>query len=402
MCFADYGIGVLRGFVRAMCEETRGAGALGNIGHKEEIIAYLEQRGYTVEDCAAWMRDNNRRADEDEKTAPVPAEKESAADDPNDPAGALKAAIAQLSAAAAKLTERPAPAPAVDLEAVKAAAVEAARDEYRKHNPPAVVEVRNIDGAAARIERAHKATPEVLRYLAAGVNVWLAGPAGSGKTTTCEKIAAALNLNFFPVSVGGQTTKSDLLGFVDATGTYRRSVVREAFEKGGLLLIDEIDSAGANVLTILNALLANGYCSFPDGVIKKHENFRCVAAANTYGRGADRQYVGRNQIDFATLDRFAFVEFNYDEKLETALVGDDPRAVAWCEHVQSLRHAADSLKMRVVISPRASIGGARMIAAGVADFGALENALIWRGLPTEQREKIKELAAANTRARKTA
>jgi cobaltochelatase CobS len=40
-----------------------------------------------------------------------------------------------------------------------------------------------------------------------------------------------------------------------------------------------------------------------------------VATANTFGTGADRVYVGSLQIDGATLDRFAFLEWPYDEGL---------------------------------------------------------------------------------------
>jgi len=51
----------------------------------------------------------------------------------------------------------------------------------------------------------------------------------------------------------------------------------------------------------------------------------CIAAANTYGKGADRQYVGRNELDESTIDRFRIgtVPMDYDEGLETALCPND-------------------------------------------------------------------------------
>jgi hypothetical protein len=47
------------------------------------------------------------------------------------------------------------------------------------------------------------------------------------------------------------------------------------------------------------------------------------AAANTYGTGADALYVGRNQLDAATLDRFYVVEMDYDRKLEAKLAPEE-------------------------------------------------------------------------------
>lgn len=229
----------------------------------------------------------------------------------------------------------------------------------------------------------HYLTEQIAQVCNIGIHQMLVGPAGGGKTTCCEKVAEILDLKFYPMSVGPQTTKSDLLGFIDAAGNYHTSPVREAFEKGGLLLLDEVDAANAGVLTIINALLANGYCSFPDGVKQRNENFRCICACNTYGRGADREYVGRNQLDAATLDRFAVVYFEYDEAMERAIAGNNE----WVDKVQKYRKRAFDLKMRVVISPRASIFGAKLLANGMKE-SLVEDLVLWKGISREIRTKI--------------
>lgn len=207
-------------------------------------------------------------------------------------------------------------------------------------------------------------------------NVWLTGPAGSGKTFVCHAIADALGLEFYAQSVGSQTTKSDLLGYNDANGNYVESILYKAYKFGGLYLLDEADAGNSNVLTILNALLANGSYRFPNGeLVKMSDDFVCFAAANTFGRGADRLYVGRNQIDAATLDRFVNVTFDYDERLERALSGND----AWVDIVQSARKKAFDLKERVVISPRASIKGAAMLERGI-DIETVKQRVLWKGI----------------------
>src|SRR5690606_29333119 len=121
--------------------------------------------------------------------------------------------------------------------------------------------------------------------------------------------------------------------------------------------------------------------------VKKHEKFALVACLNTFGSGADRLYVGRNQLDAATLDRFCFLNWRYDEKLERAIAGND----SWCDRVQSLRRGVEKEKARVVISPRASIYGAKLLAAG-ASRDSVEDQLIWKGLDSESRHRIEAAA----------
>lgn len=268
-------------------------------------------------------------------------------------------------------------------EAAVGAIVDKKLAEFRKKQVK-VIEVKQPDNLPNKVVGVcHYLTEQIAQVCNVGVHQMLVGPAGGGKTTCCEKVAEILNLKFYPMSVGPQTTKSDLLGFIDAAGNYHTTPLREAFENGGLLLLDEVDAANAGVLTIINALLANGYCSFPDGVKARNENFRCICACNTYGRGADRQYVGRNQLDAATLDRFAVVDFDYDDNLERMIAGND----AWVDKVQQYRKRAFDLKMRVVISPRASIFGAKLLASGMKEK-MVEELVVWKGVSAEIRSKI--------------
>ena len=56
----------------------------------------------------------------------------------------------------------------------------------------------------------------------------------------------------------------------------------------------------------------------------RHKDFICIAAANTVGLGADRQFSGRNKLDAATLDRFAIgkIMMDYDPEVEMQLCPD--------------------------------------------------------------------------------
>lgn len=214
-------------------------------------------------------------------------------------------------------------------------------------------------------------------------NIMLVGPAGGGKSYLASVIAEATNLPFHPMSVGIQTTKSDLMGFVNAMGNYVTSPVRLAFENGGVLLLDEFDAANAGVVTILNALLANEIVSFPDKTVKKHPNFICICACNTFGRGADVTYVGRNRLDGATLDRFITVTMDYDGVLERMLVGK-PK---WVEIIEKMRENAETAGIKHIISPRASMDGADLLDAGFNIYDVLEM-VVFKGVEPNIKEQL--------------
>lgn len=203
-----------------------------------------------------------------------------------------------------------------------------------------------IDGAA------HQATPNVLAIIKAGLSVYLHGPAGTGKSKIGEVCAKALNLNFYPMSVCAQSTKSDLAGYMDAHGKYVSTIFRKAYEEGGLFLLDEVDNGNANVLNVLNNALANNCMAFPDGMVNKHPDFRCIAAANTFGTGASEQYIGRNALDAAFKDRFVSQLVDYDNELEKHLFGEEFCAPIWAAREVLKGRTGWVLSMRSISSFR--------------------------------------------------
>ncbi len=215
---------------------------------------------------------------------------------------------------------------------------------------------------------------EALRMaVAAKVNVFLVGPAGSGKTTVAKQVAHSLGLRFY--FNGAIHSEYKLTGFRDAQGKVHRTAFREAFEHGGLYLFDEIDASQPAALLAFNAALANGMFDFPDRNVQAHPNFRCIAAANTWGKGATMDYVGRNALDAATMDRFAMLEMRYDASLERRmahLASDDQidLAEAWLELVQKARALCHDHDFRHIVSPRATQQGLSLMVGGLTAEGA--------------------------------
>lgn len=178
-------------------------------------------------------------------------------------------------------------------------------------------------GAVTKInDLTHKKFETVLKLVNLKMPVLLVGPAGSGKNVLCQQIAKALNLDFYFTNAVTQEFK--ITGYADANGRFVETQFYQAFKNGGLFMLDEIDASCPESLVVLNCAIANGYFDFPGvGFVKAHPDFRVIAAANTYGTGADLSYVGRNQLDAATLDRFSVINIDYDKRIEKSVCPDD-------------------------------------------------------------------------------
>ena len=269
------------------------------------------------------------------------------------------------------------------IEIMRAGMTDAATEALRKLTPTRI-DV-SLDGAPpVALGLVHKATPRIIAMLAAGVNVYLHGPAGSGKTTVARKAAEAFGLKFY--FAAKVESEYQLLGFKDAKGETVRTQFREAYEYGGMFLFDEMDASSSSAVVALNAALANGVCAFPDGIVQRHKDFHCIGAGNTALTGATRQYSGRNQLDAASIDRFAFVEFDYDDDLERALATDS----VWCGYVQAVRRAVKERGLNHLVTPRATYDGCKLLAAGL-DWDAVASAVVFKGLDADT---VKQIASA--------
>lgn len=206
---------------------------------------------------------------------------------------------------------------------------------------PAVAPVNSEEIRHARFE-------DVKTLVGLDIPVYLYGPAGSGKNVICKQIADACGLDFyFSNSV---TQEYKITGFIDAGGVYHETQFFKAFKNGGLFMLDELDASIPEVLICLNAALANRYFDFPCGRISAHPNFRVIAAGNTCGRGASEEYSGRYPIDAATMDRFAFVNIEYDFNVEKKIAKNNAAII---EFIHALRESARALSLSIVLGYRA-------------------------------------------------
>ena len=246
----------------------------------------------------------------------------------------------------------------------------------------------------------HRNSPLLEACLRANVPAYMYGEAGSSKSFAAEDMAVKYQLDFRAIPLSPSLMDSRLLGYNDANGNHVRTGFREIYERGGVFLFDEMDNANPSSLAVINDAIANRAAEFADGRVTKHPDTRILAGGNTIGKGANSLYVGRNQLDAATLDRFAFVSWDIDDALERAIIlggdgatpiditdGGVPTKEEWVNRVQGFRDNLRKNGLRHVISMRAAVYGGRLIEEGVG-VDHLDDMLIFKGMDESGREPL--------------
>lgn len=251
---------------------------------------------------------------------------------------------------------------------------------------PAVVRFES-QGKVKHIKGTHVRFKDLLYYVSRKKHCYLFGPHGTGKSTAAQQVSEALELPYGYISLTPQTPESRLVGYMNATGGYVRTPFRDCYENGGIFCIDELDNMSQALATTLNGALENGHTAFPDGLIERHENFTMVGTGNTSGAGANPSYPDRRPFDKAFRDRFIYLQWGHDTKLERAIAlslwkDADP----WVDWVLSVRRWAEKNYTKLVPSPRITFRLAEFLGDNRPVKETL-SAVLWQG-DTEAESKI--------------
>lgn len=394
-----------RSFTCRKCGGDFEAGAVKVLGF--EITKRFS--GPICGDCAvkAGFRPKEAEPTPEPKPEPTPAPKADpeprkiVVPNPDAPRGVTVPTDTVSDAAAALAAALAAQTAPVDEAQVRAIAAEAAAEAVKGltrrlviQTPEEAEDVPDGRGSAP----VHGKVPQVLwSIIKAGLrNLNLIGPAGTGKTHMAQQIHGLLikagllpeNAPFVCISANGEMLPSDLLGrmspaffggdgddapapgdWVFSPGGMLRKDGQDVLQAPSVILIDEMDRFNAGTSVGLNALLANGFITDPNGKVwTRHEDCIIIATGNTRGMGADGDYAAAQKQDSATLDRFAgaFFDIDFCPGIE-AFLGPDV-----ADGIRALRDFAATIRANgVMFSYRAITAAQGLVDAGMSTGQAL-------------------------------
>lgn len=228
----------------------------------------------------------------------------------------------------------------------------------------------------------------IIRHLhiaqANGRNLWLGGPAGTGKTQTMQQFAAKTGRTFRRFVFDRFTTRDDFLG---ATGldngstVFQPGPVLEAYTTpGAVCLLDEVGMGQPAALSALNAFLERqAQVAYAGQVWHRAPGTMFPAADNSLGQGdTSGRFAGVQTMNTAFLERFSLlVPFAYlPASLETeALVRHTGCTAALAAHVVD---AVGHIRGRMAGGEIIDAPSIRQMVAFIEACRVLEPAEAWR------------------------
>lgn len=139
-----------------------------------------------------------------------------------------------------------------------------------------------------------------------GSNILLAGPKASGKNVLCDNLATLFNRPSWNISFHTNTDANSLIGtdtFIDNRVSFRPGPVHEVATKGGFGVLDEINMAKNDSISVLHSCLDHRRSIDISGYDKINLNdaSRFIGTMN-YG------YVGTRELNEALVSRFMVID----------------------------------------------------------------------------------------------
>ena len=221
-------------------------------------------------------------------------------------------------------------------------------------------------------------------------NVYLYGPAGTGKSYMVKRIADAIGAGYWETGI--VSMKEELLGFNGANGDYVETECVRVLKHGRegkdltIMLFDEFDGMPNGVTLAWNNIFASRRFTTSEGTFDVHPTVRFVATGNTTMDGSDEHY-DRETVDKSVKTRWLFKSVNYDKKIEKKLADADI-----VEFLQGLRRAKDNCGLDLMVTYReftALQWSKDIISEGIMDAeGALESC-VFKGLSEDDKDTLR-------------
>lgn len=247
-------------------------------------------------------------------------------------------------------------------------------------------------------------TESIIRHLhiaqTHGRNVWMGGPAGTGKTQTAQQFAARTGRLFRRFVFDRFSTRDDFLGAtgLDAGSTvFEPGPVLEAYTTpGAVCLLDEVGMGQPAALSALNAFLERGaQVAYADRVWHRGAGTMFLAADNSLTQGDQSgRFAGVQPMNVAFADRFSLVvPFQYLDPVTEAeaLCKHTGCTLALADHlVQALGTIRAKVQTGDIIDPPSI----RQMIAFIEALQVLEPAEAWRSAIAARQPAESEAALA--------
>ena len=188
---------------------------------------------------------------------------------------------------------------------------------------------KEIKGNFVLTEDAKERLQKIKNFFDSKIPIMLEGPTGTSKTKTIQVLCEITNRKLIRFNLSNETTIEDLIGSLGSKDDswsgfqFVPGPFTEAFEKGYVLLLDEVNLGQKSVLQCMEASLDTGIIKqdIPGyGQIEKkmHPDFIIVATQNPKIEGFTNQ---RDELSEKFLSRFTVIEFPAFEFTELREIG---------------------------------------------------------------------------------
>lgn len=418
-------------------------------GHKDELLTLAERYGVAIPDAPAggdvFADDEalDHLADEDAVREADQADQAGDLEETTgDPDALVKGVLAPLGAGdfetfkgeLAKLAKRATTIKVRTVERVvtKTVTVQAAAPVTCKGHVPSVIrhdtagQLLGLSGPWGKLQMTvwdapdapavdphyvwPEATAAILSQLRRGRNVMLTGPAGTGKTSFAEQLAARTGRPYCRISCQEGTDAAVLVGMRGPDGkggmAWEDGQLTAAIRRPGtIVLVDEPSAARPGALMALQAVLDNARTLTIEETgerVPVAPGVCFILADNTAGTGDETgQYEGTRRMNRATLDRcgitarISYLPEDAERAVLVAKTGCTAKTAALAVHYAGqTRAAADGGTLTHGIGVRRLLAWCELVTDGVPHQDAFDLA-IWNTAPPDDRETLRQLYRAH-------
>lgn len=237
---------------------------------------------------------------------------------------------------------------------------------------------------------------KAITAILAGKNILLSGPKATGKNVLAQNLSYIFNRPSWDISFHVNTDYNSLVGadtFKDGKVVFRKGPVYESATRGGFAILDEINMAKNEAISVLHATLDHRRIIDIPGYdkIKLHDKTRFIATMN-YG------YVGTREVNEALASRFMVINMPNitRENLKSLLWDKFPKLKekymnSFIDIFESLQEKSENSEISTKsVDLRGLISAIETMEYGLNPYDAIEMGLVNKSFDEFERQIVRD------------